>query len=113
MYRHSKFFLFLAVMVPSIGVAANSCNAAVTKKSQKKSPTSWALEFDVKTNCQSSTGRFVFTYVDDRGRTIERRSPAWTPADGRSFILKDEFAEPGDLKSLTVVPSSVESTKSH
>ncbi len=108
----SKSVLAFIITAPSICFAANDCAAVVTKKSQTKMEAGWALQFDVKTSCESSTGRFVYTYVDDKGKTIERRSPNWTPSDGKNFVVKDEIAEPGGLKSLTVKAGSVESTKS-
>lgn len=107
----SMLFAGMIIVLPNVGFAANDCNAVVTIKSQKKTPPGWVLEFNVKTACTSSTGRFLYTYVNDNGQLIDRASPTWAPADGKNFVLKDEVAEPGGMKSLTVVKDSIESTK--
>lgn len=107
----SKLALSLMIAAPCICNAANDCAAVVTKKNQTKKAAGWILEFDIKTSCENSTGRFIYTYIDDAGRTIDRSSPSWAASDGKKFILKDEIAEPGGLKALTVKAGSVESTK--
>ena len=107
--RRSVVTLMLAM--PILCFAANECAATVDKRSQTKKGAGWALEFEVKTNCASSTGRFDYTYIDDKGKTIERRSPSWTSSDGRNFVMKHEMAEPGGIKSLAVKATSIESTK--
>lgn len=102
----------LTIALPNLCIAANDCSAVIKIKSQSKAASGWVLIFDVRTKCATSTGRFVYSYVDDKSKTVERRSPSWTPSDGMNFTLKDEIAEPGGLKSLTILPNSVESTKS-
>lgn len=109
--RASKGVFAFMIATPYVCFAANDCAAVVTKQSQTRKGAGWVLEFDVKTSCESSTGRFIYLYVDDKGKTIERRSPSWTPSDGKNFVVKDEIAEPSGLKSLTVKAGSVESTK--
>lgn len=107
-----KFVGAFFLALPSLCIAANDCGAVVKNKSQRKAGSGWVLEFDVKTKCATSTGRFTYSYVDDKSKTLERRSPSWTPSDGMTFVLKDEIAEPGGLKSLVVKQTSIESTKS-
>lgn len=104
-------FLGFVSLLPSICLAANDCNAVISKASQIKKETSWILKFKVTTTCQSSTGRFTYTYIDDKDKLVERQSPSWAAADGKHFTLEDEIGELGGLQSLTVIGSSIESTK--
>lgn len=110
-FLKNRTLLSLMLLSPCICFAANDCNAVVTKKSQVKKGASWAFEFNVKTYCENSTGRFSYSYIDDKDRSIERRSPSWTASDGKSFVLEDEISEPGGVRSLTIINSSIESKK--
>lgn len=89
----------------------NECNATVTPRDPVADGSGTGFVFDVKTDCEASTGRFEYAFrVRGSDKPIVRNAPPWTVADGKSFQVKDSYSAPvGDVGKAVV--SKVQSKK--
>lgn len=109
----SKYLLAVSLIAASTLAHAqtNECNAKVTPQDPVAAGNGTRFVFDVKTDCDASTGKFEYAFrVRGTEKPIVRNSPPWTVADGKSFQVKDEYSAPvGDVGKAVV--SKIQSTK--
>jgi hypothetical protein len=110
------FLVFVALVVPLLAHAQNDCKAVVapTPNGVTTAGPIVTIKFDVKTECEASSGQFTYTYRTSQSpnKDIERNSTNWTAANGKAFQVKEEFM-PGSgvtVKDVKVRPN-VRSTK--
>lgn len=115
MNKHSASKCLLATALASATALAhaqtNECNATVTPQDPVAAGNGARFVFDVKTDCDASTGKFEYAFrVRGTDRPIVRNSPSWTVSDGKSFQVKDEYSAPiGDVGKAVV--SKIQSKK--
>lgn len=107
-------YLFVSTLVVASTVAhaqTNECNATVTPRDPVAAGSGTQFVFDVKTDCDASTGKFEYAFrVRGTDKPIVRNSPPWTVSDGRSFQVKDDYNAPvGDVGKAVV--SKIQSKK--
>jgi hypothetical protein len=108
-----KYLLAIALAVATTFAHAqtNECKAAVTPLDPVAAGSGTGFVFEVKTDCDASTGRFEYAFrVRGNDKPIVRNAPPWTVADGRSFRVKDTYGAPvGDVGKAVV--SKIQSKK--